>query len=63
MFYSPMSENTSISSGNADNMTEYLIIRNLFVSNMKLDSNDLKIIELLKQDSRASVTSIAEALG
>ena len=44
-------------------MTEYLIIRNLFVSNMKLDSNDLKIIELLKQDSRASVTSIAEALG
>ena len=63
MFYSPMSENTSISCGNTDNMTEYLIIRNLFVSNMKLDSNDLKIIELLKQDSRASVTSIAEALG
>ena len=30
---------------------------------MKLDSNDLKLIELLKQDSRASVTSIAESMG
>ena len=30
---------------------------------MRLDSNDLRIIELLKQDSRASVTSIAESLG
>ncbi len=30
---------------------------------MKLDSNDLKLIELLKQDSRASVTSLADKLG
>ena len=30
---------------------------------MKLDSNDLKLIELLKQDSRASVTSLAESMG
>ena len=30
---------------------------------MKLDSNDLKLIELLKQDSRASVTSIADSMG
>jgi len=58
-----MSENTSLSDDFSDIMTEYLIIRNLFVSYMKLDSNDLKIIELLKQDSRASVTSIAETLG
>ena len=30
---------------------------------MKLDSNDLKLIELLKLDSRASVTSLAESMG
>ena len=30
---------------------------------MKLDSNDLKLIELLKQDSRASVTSLADTMG
>jgi DNA-binding Lrp family transcriptional regulator len=30
---------------------------------MKLDANDLKLIELLKQDSRASVTSIADSMG
>lgn len=30
---------------------------------MKLDSNDLKLIELLKQDSRASVTSLADSMG
>lgn len=31
--------------------------------NMKLDSFDLKLIDLLKQDSRASVTSLAESMG
>ena len=30
---------------------------------MKLDSNDLKLIELLKEDARASVTSLAESAG
>ena len=30
---------------------------------MKLDSNDLKLIELLKKDARASVTSLAESAG
>jgi DNA-binding Lrp family transcriptional regulator len=30
---------------------------------MKLDSSDLKLIELLKSDSRASVTSLAEEMG
>jgi len=30
---------------------------------MKLDSFDLKLIDLLKQDSRASVTSLAESMG
>ena len=30
---------------------------------MKLNSNDLDLIELLKQDSRASVTSLAESMG
>ena len=35
----------------------------LFVYDMKLDSFDLKLIELLKQDSRASVTSLAESMG
>ena len=30
---------------------------------MKLDSNDLKLIELLKQDARASVTSLADSMG
>jgi DNA-binding Lrp family transcriptional regulator len=30
---------------------------------MKLDSHDLKLIELLKVDSRASVTSLAEKMG
>jgi Lrp/AsnC family leucine-responsive transcriptional regulator len=34
-----------------------------FVLYMKLDANDLKLIELLKQDSRASVTSLAESMG
>ena len=31
--------------------------------NMKLDSIDLKLIDLLQQDSRASVTSLAESMG
>ena len=35
----------------------------LFVYAMKLDNFDLKLIELLKQDSRASVTSLAESMG
>ena len=30
---------------------------------MKLNTNDLDLIELLKQDSRASVTSLAESMG
>lgn len=30
---------------------------------MKLDENDLKLIELLKKDARASVTSLAEITG
>ena len=30
---------------------------------MKLDENDLRLIELLKNDARASVTSIAEIAG
>ena len=30
---------------------------------MKLDDTDLKLIELLKRDSRASVTSLAEEMG
>ena len=44
-------------------MTEYLIRGGLFVNYMKLDNHDLKLIELLKEDSRAPVTSLAEKMG
>lgn len=43
-----------------DGILDYVMSIRLF---MKLDSNDLKLIELLKQDARASVTSIAESMG
>lgn len=33
------------------------------LKNMKIDQHDLTLLELLKEDSRASVTSIAEKLG
>jgi len=44
-------------------MSESFIKKGLFVQYMKLDSSDLKLIELLKSDSRASVTSLAEEMG
>lgn len=58
-----MSENTILFAIIPDNMTESFIMGGLFVLDMKLNANDLKLIELLKQDSRASVTSLAESMG
>ena len=49
-----------------DNFRQYDgIIENLtsIRLSMKLDNIDLKLIELLKQDSRSSVTSLAESMG
>ena len=43
-----------------DGILDYVTSNRLF---MKLDSIDLKLIELLKQDARPSVTSIAESMG
>ena len=54
---------TLISTINGVILTEYLIRGGLFVHYMKLDIHDLKLIELLKIDSRASVTSLAEEMG
>ena len=58
-----MSVKTFISIGKSVIMSESFIKRRLFVQYMKLDSSDLKLIELLKSDSRASVTSLAERMG
>jgi DNA-binding Lrp family transcriptional regulator len=62
-FYLIMSVKTFISIGKPVIMSESFIKRRLFVQYMKLDSSDLKLIELLKSDSRASVTSLAERMG
>ena len=58
-----VSENTIRFAIISDNLTESFIMWGLFVLDMKLNANDLKLIELLKQDSRASVTSLAESMG
>jgi DNA-binding Lrp family transcriptional regulator len=62
-FYLKMSVKSFISIGNPVIMSEPFIKRWLLVQYMKLDSSDLKLIELLKSDSRASVTSLAEEMG
>lgn len=63
VFFLIMSVKTLISIGNAVIMSESFINGLLFVCFMKLDASDLKLIELLKADSRASVTSLAESMG
>jgi len=63
VFFHKMSVKTFVSSGKPVIMSESFIKKGLFVQYMKLDSSDLKLIELLKSDSRASVTSLAEEMG